>query len=201
MDGTKHNNYLELAESLGVDTSNPRQVEDLIACINYFSVKFADRRLLDADIADQIGVSYDQLLRLNATNISKIASRLMLAEFMTNKARTDVRNEMFHILQTAMPSALLNITKIASGEARLSDEGKLVRPHFRDQIAAYAALVNSPLANAWLSNTFVSESTGSEEHAHLEMRTRLLQTGRIPNLDTQEVDDVKPVVAENQDSQ
>lgn len=202
MEVQRPTNYLKFAESLGVDTDNPRQVEDLIACINYVSVKFTDRRLRDTDIVDQIGITYDQLLRLKVTNTYKIASRLVLAEFMTNKARSDVRNEMFQILQSYMPSALMNISRIAAGEPRMSDDGKMVRPHYRDQVAAYTALINSPMANAWLANTFVGESTKPEELAHLDMRAKLLEDLHIPDLDTQDVveAEVKPV-AENQDAQ
>ncbi len=202
MEVQRPTNYLKFAESLGVDTDNPRQVEDLIACINYVSVKFTDRRLRDTDIVDQIGITYDQLLRLKVTNTYKIASRLVLAEFMTNKARSDVRNEMFQILQSYMPSALMNISRIAAGEPRMSDDGKMVRPHYRDQVAVYTALINSPMANAWLANTFVGESTKPEELAHLDMRAKLLEDLHIPDLDTQDVveAEVKPV-AENQDAQ
>jgi hypothetical protein len=196
------NKYLKQAESLGIDTGNPRQVEDLLACIRYCNIRFADRRLRDVDIADQIGLSIDQLLRLKATNTIKIATQIVLAEFMDDDARNDVRYRIFKSLQENMPLALANIAKIATGEPRLSDNGKMVRPHFRDQVAAFAVLSNNPMANAWLTNTFLGESTGSEEQTHLQMRDKLMQQKHV-NLDTLDVIEgqVKPVSVKNADSQ
>lgn len=188
MDEKLSNQYLDTAEKLGVNTTDPRDARDLLACLDYCLVAFSDRRLPDAAIADKIGVSYDQLLRLKSSRFIKIATQIVLSDSLADKSRTDVRASLFQAYQDYLPKATVNIARIAAGDTFTSVSGKDIKPPFRDQVSAYNTMITNPLASAWLSATFLGESGQLEETKHLDMRTKLLEKSKILSLDEDVID-------------
>ena len=184
MDTQQQNQYLEAATNLGYDITSPKSVRNLVTALLYNEIWMFDRTLTDAEICLKIGVTRDQLVELKNSEAHKVASRIMLAEFTNDKARQDVRFKLFHTYQEYMVKALTNIAKIASGEIiSKTDEGKEIRAGFRDQVAAATLLINNPLANAWLSNTFYGEQQNNDEQAAQAYQNKLLGQSRILNLD------------------
>lgn len=184
MNEQQQNQYLEAATSLGYDITSPKSVRNLITALLYNEIWMFDRTLTDAEICQRIGVTRDQLIDLKNSEAHKVATRIMLAEFTNDKARQDVRYKLFGTYQEYMLKALTNIAKIASGEIiSKTDEGKEIRAGFRDQVAAATLLINNPLANAWLSNTFYGEQQNNDEEAAQAYQQKLLGQSRVLNLD------------------
>ena len=191
MDKKKQKFQLQMASDMGYDITDPGNVETLIACIRYCDLSFSDRKMRDIDVAERLGISPATLVRLKTSESIKIATQIVLAEFLDDENRHDVRAELFQIYHDGLPGVLRNVVKIATGaEMGEDEEGKKIHAPFRDQVQAATLLLNNPLGNAFLTNTFLGETQSLEENAHLEMRTKLL-AGRVLDLDNI-VDAVEP---------
>ena len=172
-----------MAADMGYDITDPSNVETLIACIRYCDLSFSDRKMRDIDVAERLGISPATLVRLKTSESIKIATQIVLAEFLDDENRHDIRAELFQIYHDGLPTVLRNMIKIATGaEMGEDEEGKKIHAPFRDQVQAATLLLNNPLGNAFLTNTFLGETQSLEENAHLEMRTKLL-AGRVLDLD------------------
>jgi hypothetical protein len=180
--------YVELARSLGYDVTDPKSVRNLITAVKYCDLRFTDRKLTDRQICEQLGISFDLLVDLKHTDAVRIATQLVLAYFLEDEARNDIRAQLFQTYQDYMPKALLNIAKMAAGEVigkGIDEDGSEYDIHAaaRDQVAAATLLMNNPLATAWLQNTFIGESTNVDEAAHISMQQKLLSQAKVLNLD------------------
>jgi len=183
MDKKTQSFQLKMASDMGYDVTDPHAVESLIACIRYCDLSFSDRKLRDTDIAEQLGISLPILHTLKRSDAIGVATQIVLAEFLESTSRADIRGTLFQIYHDGLPDVLRNVVRIARGEVMGEDEdGKKFHAPFRDQVQAATLLLNNPLGNAFLTNTFMGETQSLDESAHLEMRQRLLN-GRVLDLD------------------
>lgn len=176
--------YADVAQEMGIDIGNPRQVEDLISAIRYCELKYSPKKMSDDEICNEIGVSINTLARLKGTVYIQAASRIVMSEFANDAARADVRYRMFAVYQQRLVDALENIALIASGQP---GRGAKKVASYRDQVSAFIALTENPIAKAYLSNTFLGESVELDEERYLEMRSKLLTKSQVLNLDTDTV--------------
>lgn len=170
---------LKIAAEMGYDVEDPLSAANLILCIKYNDLKFSDRSLTDAQIAAKLGVNKRLLVELKTSDAIKVGTRIVLAEFLTDEKRQEIRADLFQIYQDNLADVMRHIVEIAKGE--------LPAP-FRDQVSAAALMLENPLGNAFLVNTFVGETHSLEEAAHLDMRSKLLERGKVLDLDIDVID-------------
>ena len=193
MDEKRFDMRLKMAQDMGYDIENPRAVDDLITCIKYCDLKFSNRRLTDDDIAERLGITKRLLVDIKTRDAIRVATKIALSEFLNDGVRTDIRAELFQIYQDNLPAVARNMSQIAKGaQIGVDAKGNPIHAPFRDQVSAATLLLNNPLGNAFLANTFAGEMQSLEETAHLELRQNLLARGQIVDLDSDVVDaDVK----------
>jgi len=172
--------YFEIIQGMGIDLSNYRQVEDLLSAIRYTEARYAEPRSREPELAEKLGIPLTTIQRLKGTRFVAAASRVVLAEFLTDNARSDARQLMFAIYQKYIPVALENVARIAS--CQMPDG--VPKPSYKDQVAAFRELVNNPMANAWLTNAFIGEAPVLDEDEYLGMRAKLLEHRAVLQLDS-----------------
>jgi hypothetical protein len=172
--------YLELATSFGLDTSDPDKAHAFIQMLRFVDAKMQNpkRKGTGGDMAlcDELGIPQSLVAVWRNTDMHKIATRVVLAEFMTNESRQDVRNRLFALYQNWFPQALENTLRIAAGRV-VGADGQLAakQPPYTAQVQAFQAISANPLAEAWLSNTFLGDAEKRDEVEHMELREALKQ--------------------------
>jgi hypothetical protein len=176
--------YFDMIEAHGISIDNPRQMEDLLCAIRYTECRYSEPHLREEEICARIGAKQAMIGRLKGTKYIAAASRIVLAQFLTDEARRDARQLMFSIYQQYIPLALENVARIAA--CQMPDG--VPKPAYKEQVSAFREFANNPMAQAWLTNTFIGETPIADEDEYLQIREKLLQKSNVLKLDAPAVD-------------
>lgn len=192
--------YLSVAADLGLDMSDDRKVRDFIQIIRFQDAKLKSpgkSKKSDMEICAELGIPDGLIAVQRKSEIWRIATQVVLAEFLTDSAREDMRNTLFSIYQEGIPLAMLNVMQIAQGRV-VDEEGKLVtrQPSYTAQVQAFTAIIANPMAEAWLSNTFMGEQSPRDEEEHIKLRDGLKRTASL-QLDAPIEGEVQEVLPES----
>ena len=171
--------YFDMIESHGIKLSDVQDMRDLMLAIKYTECRYSEPLLHDDDIAEKIGAKMATIARIKYSRYITAASRIVLAEFLTDETRHDARQQMFSIYQKYIPLALENVARIAA--CQMPDG--VPKPAYKDQVAAFREFANNPMAQAWLTNTFIGEMPSSDEEEYLQIRNKLLRQKEVLKLD------------------
>lgn len=175
-----HRIYVEKARELGLDVSDPEQVRLLLQAIRYCTIRFAPgARRTDASIAEELGVDTNTLRSWRKKGIIAVATQIVGAEMLSDISVGDARHRILSLLQERLPDALANALRIASGEA--NEQGQ--RPSDRDAVAAFHAVIESPVVNAYLQLAMQGEVVSELDEENIEKASRLVGQAATLRLD------------------
>lgn len=175
-------NYVATAAKLGVNVTDFMDVRNFMLLLKFMEVKIQRPRGASSDliVAEELGVPITLVNEHRNGRLWNVCLQVVLAEFMTNESRTDMRNKLFGLYQTFMPQALENMLRVASAQT-LNERGVRsdIQPHPRDQVSAFVAISNNELAKAWLNNTFLGDTGPKDEEEHIAIRDGLRTTAKL----------------------
>ena len=161
------NPYLQKAQTLGVDVSNPSQVNELLAALKWCEARFGlpKGKNTNAHIAEYYGVSSEEIASWRQSPLIAVATQIVGEMFMEKLAESDLRNSVMKLFHDDTMIWLKNLSRIAAGEA-----DKKGRPVYdKDAIAAFTALQSTKFNEGFVKMLF---DTGEGDDAGI----RYLQT-------------------------
>lgn len=180
--------YLKLAKELGLDTTNPALCEDLVIAVRFLEEKMkrpqGNRERMD--IIESLGLpvakTVDIVTNKRETGVIKIAQEIVLALFLSDRSRQDLRVQLLAPYESLYAGAIENMLRIASGKL-LDEEGNVGhQAPYRDQVSAFTALSSTKVSEAFLRNVFLGEAN-LEEIDHLALQASLKEAPKVLKLD------------------
>lgn len=181
--------HLRMAESMGLKVTDIYDVRAFMGAMRYTETMLNNPGKTDEEIAGIMGVSRHLVIIWKRKEFVAIASQVVLAQFLSDNSRNDMRTKMFATLARYMPEALENVGRIAAGY-KMKD-GKF--PGAKAQVDAYNSIAMTPLGQAFVNNLFLGDPGFADEKSHLQLRDGLSNQHSV---DLDQVIDVEPVIVQ-----
>lgn len=166
--------FLEIASKYVPDiVSQPQLQHRLVRCMRLAKARFTKNRVIGiaGAVMEEMGIEPDEEQLIATDPFFKVASAIVAEAMMKELVASDLRSELFGLYRERTMTWFQNMNQIASGEADPGGE----RPIRRDQIEAFKALRNDPMARFFDTTLMMDQETDDNpEMQHLNKQKQLL---------------------------
>jgi hypothetical protein len=174
--------YIALARKYGVNVEDPTTLHYLINALRYCEARFKLLKNDRAQLVEDLGLkNSDELEYLRNNKYLDVAGKIVGEVVMQEVLDTDMRNVLMKEHHDDYLDMYRNIRRIAKGEAH-PVTGKT--PPEREQVAAFTALMNTKVNDAFETMLFLPDAADSPETKYLQTHKQLQASEDVIDLDS-----------------
>lgn len=147
--------YVRTAESMGVDTSSPFVMHQLVNAIRYVDARMKARRAGNNFLSEMeqiTGIKADMLVLWGKSPYVGIATKIISEKLISEIMESDVRKNIVDVYSQDSLDWFKNMSRIAKG---VKAPGAKMPPLERDQIDAFEALTVSEMGQVYTRMLFL----------------------------------------------